>query len=483
MLKKRRAIVWFRQDLRLHDNVALLEAIDSAIEVIPVYVFDERFFGADTDLGFPKTGPHRNKFVLESVADLRKNLRRINGQLIVRVGKTEDILFDIAERAKSGWIFCNRERTPLEVQIQDNLEQRLWSIGQEMRYSRGKMLYHTADLPFPIQHVPDSFAQFRKETERYVAVREPLPEPASSLAQLTCDIDPGEMPSMADFGFEDYQEDPRGNLKYEGGETAGLERLRYYFRETEAVESYRESRNELQGDLFSTKFSPWLAYGCLSPKTIFQEFKAYEDAHGSSKSTHELFYYLLLRDHHRFMAKKYGDLFFEESGIQGSYQNDWSDDYHTFHKWANGETGVPLVDAAMVELYQTGYLSNRARQNVASFLINDLQVNWQFGASYFESMLIDYDVTSNWGNWNQMAGVGSEVRDDQYLNIEAQALRYDPQGEYVKKWLPQFKNMPGEKIHHIHRLSPEEVISYGLDPNGPYIPRKRERGDHRVPSS
>jgi len=483
MSKKRRAIVWFRQDLRLHDNVAMLEAIHSAIEVIPVYVFDERFFGVDSELGFPKTGPHRTRFVLESVADLRKNLRRINGQLIVRVGKTEDILFDIAEQAKSGWIFCNRERTPLEVSIQDNLEQRLWSIGQEMRYSRGKMLYHTADLPFPIQHVPDSFAQFRKETERYVNVREPLPEPERSLAQLTVDIDPGEMPTMADLGIEEYETDSRGAVSFHGGETAGLERLQYYFRQTEAVDAYRETRNELEGDTFSTKFSPWLAYGCLSPKTVYQELKAFEEKYGSSKSTHELFYYLLLRDHHRFMGKKYGDLFYEEGGVQGSYQNDWSDDYHTFHKWVNGETGVPLIDAAMTELLQTGYLSHRARLNVSSYLINDLQVNWQFGASYFESMLIDYDVTSNWGNWNQMAGVGSEVRDDRYLNTEAQAMRYDPQGAYVKKWLPQFEKMPGEKIHQIHRLSPEEVVSYGLDPNGPYIPRERERGDHRVPFS
>jgi deoxyribodipyrimidine photo-lyase len=483
MSKKRRAIVWFRQDLRLHDNVALLEAIHSAIEVIPVYVFDERYFGVDTELGFPKTGPHRTKFLLESVADLRKNLRRINGQLIVRVGKTEDILFDIAEQAKSGWVFCNRERTPMEVTIQDDLEQRLWSIGQEVRFSRGKMLYHTADLPFPIQHVPDSFSQFRKETERYVGVREPMEAPSNSLAQLTVDIDPGEMPSMADFGFEGYHTDRSGNPLFEGGETAGLNRLHTYFNHPDAVDSYRESRSDLSGDLYSTKFSAWLAQGCLSPKTIYQELKKYEERYRDSKSTQELVYNLLLRDHHRFMAKKYGEHFFEEGGVQGSYQNDWSDDYHTFHKWVNGETGVPLVDAAMMELYQTGYLSNRARQNVASYLINDLHVNWQLGASYFESILIDYDVTSNWGNWSQMAGVGSEVRDDRYLNIEAQAFRYDPHGEYVKKWLPQFKDMPGEKIHQIHRLSPEEVISYGLDPNGPYVPRERERGDQRVPSS
>lgn len=483
MSKKRRAIVWFRQDLRLHDNVALLEALHSAIEVIPVFVFDERFFGADNELGFPKTGPHRTKFILESIADLRKNLRRINGQLIVRVGKTEDILFDIAERVKSGWIFCNRERTPQEVAIQDALEQRLWSIGQEMRFSRGKMLYHTADLPFPIQHVPDSFAQFRKETERYVLVREPLATPEVSMAQLTVAIDPGEIPSMADFGYSDYEVDPRGNIVYEGGETAGLERLHYYFEETSAVDSYRETRSALLGDTGTTKFSAWLAHGCLSPKTIYTALKRYENRYGASKSTHEHFYYLLLRDHHRFMAKKYGNLFFEESGIQGSHQNDWSDDYHAFHKWVNGKTGVPLIDAAMTELRQTGYLSNRARQNAASFLINDLQVNWQLGASYFESMLIDYDVTSNWGNWNQVAGVGSEVRDDRYLNAEAQAMRYDPRGTYVKKWLPQFVNMPGEKIHQIHRLSPEEVVSYGLDPDGPYVFREKERGEQRVSSS
>jgi len=466
MQTKRRAIVWFRQDLRLHDNVALNEAINSAIEVIPVYIFDERWFNGETNFGFAKIGPHRTKFIIESIKNLRANLKRIDGELIVRVGKTEDILFELAKKAKSSWIFCNRERTADEVAVQDALEQKLWSIGQEIRFSRGKMLYHTADLPFPIQHVPDSFAQFRKETERYVPVREPLEVPQKNLAQLTVDIDPGEIPGMADFGFEDCKDEARSVLHFQGGESEGLKRLHYYLWETDLVQTYRKTQDEMLGGDYSTKLSPWLAQGCLSPKRVYHELKRYEAERGENKSTYAIFQDLLWRDFYRFMAKKHGDVIFEKGGIQGKAPVEGSNDFRLLQRWVDGETGIPFIDAHMKEIALTGYMSNRGRQNVASFLINDLQVNWQMGAEYFESILIDYDVTSNWGNWNYQAGVGSEVREDRALNIMAQAKRYDPHGEYVKHWLPELRSLPADKVHNPAALPDQERKAYNL--NGHY---------------
>ena len=170
---KRRAIVWFRQDLRLHDNEAISTALRMAEEVIPIYVFDERVFMDKTRFGFPKTGKFRAKFILESVADLRQNLQNLGSNLLVRIGKPECIVADLARELKASWVLCNRERTQEEVFVQDALEQKLWSTGIELLYVRGKMLYHTQDLPVPVHHTPDIFTQFRKDNEHITTVRAP----------------------------------------------------------------------------------------------------------------------------------------------------------------------------------------------------------------------------------------------------------------------------------------------------------------------
>jgi len=270
---KRKAIVWFRMDLRLHDNEALQDAMRNAYEVIPVFVFEDRLFKGNTSFGFPKTGKYRTKFILESVADLRQSLRKLNSDLIIRVGNAEEVLFDLAKSTKTSWIFCNRERTQEEARVQDNLEQKLWSIGQEMRYNRGKMLYYTADLPFPIQHTPDVFTQFRKEVERIVPVREPIPRPTQTFNPLSIDLEPGEIPTLEDFGHQHFEPDPRAVLNFKGGETEGLKRLKYYLWETDFIKEYKESRNGMLGGDYSSKFSPWLAQGCISPKMVYHELK------------------------------------------------------------------------------------------------------------------------------------------------------------------------------------------------------------------
>lgn len=452
----RRAVVWFRLDLRLHDNEALKEALDYADEVVPVYVFDERtFLGQTTQFGFPKTGRYRARFIIESVQELRRSLRERGSDLIVRVGRPEEEVFEIAKKARSSWVFCNRERTEEEVKVQDALEKKLWSIGQEMRYSRGKLLYYTSDLPFPIQHTPDTFTQFRKEVERYVPVRAPLPTP-EELPPITVMLDPGEIPDLGRLGHEPFEPDPRAAAVFRGGESEGLKRLSYYFWEEGLIDDFKETRDGLIGEDYSTKLSPWLAQGCLSPKMVYYELRKYEETYGKNKSTYELFFYLMLRDFFRFMAKKYCSRIFLKGGPQGYPNPRWQDDHSLLKQWIDGRTGIPFIDANMREIKHSGYMSSRGRQNVASFLAHGLEVNWQMGAEYFESILVDYDAASNWGNWSYVAGVGSAPREHRNLNIFAQAKTYDPKGEYVKLWLPELKGLPPEKVHQPGQLSSSE---------------------------
>jgi deoxyribodipyrimidine photo-lyase len=452
---KRCAIVWFRQDLRIHDNEALTTALRMADEVIPIYVFDERVFLGKTRFGFPKTGKFRAKFIIESVADLRRSIRRLGSDLLVRVGKPEYIVSELAYQLKASWVLCNRERTYEEELVQDALERKLWSFGVELLFTRGKMLYHTQDLPVPVQHTPDTFTQFRKENEHITPVRPPFPSP-TSLPPLPGGLEAGEIPSIEDFGHEPFTPDPRSVLPFKGGETEGLARLRHYFWETDAVARYKETRNGLIGADYSSKFSPWLAAGCLSPKLIYHELKRYEHERVRNESTYWLFFELLWRDFFRLMGKKYRNRIFLKSGPQNKDMSHLKNDWEHFWAWAEGRTGVPFIDANMRELNATGWMSNRGRQNTASFLVRDLKVNWQMGAEYFESLLIDYDPCSNWGNWNYVAGVGSDPREDRYFNILTQARNYDPNGDYVRLWCPELSEIPKEKIHRPDLLTANE---------------------------
>ena len=412
--------------------------------MIPIYVFDERTFKGKTSFRFDKTGSYRAQFIIECVENLRASLKKKNLDLIIRVGKPEDIVSDLAKEHSASWVYCNRERTEEEVNVQNSLESNLWHHGIELRYSRGKMLYFTADLPFPISHTPDVFTTFRKEVERFISVREPLASERLQLKPLPGNIEPGEIPTLRDFGLEPKEKN-EGRMR--GGETEALARLRYYLWETDHVSNYKETRNGLLGNDYSTKFSAYLSQGCLSPKKVYSEIKAYEDERVSNDSTYWVIFELLWRDFFRLMGKKHGNSIFQLGGTKHNEKIKQDVDWDKFNAWKNGETGIPFIDANMKELNATGFMSNRGRQNVASFLVNDLEVNWLIGAEYFESLLLDYDPCSNYGNWNYIAGVGSDPRNDRYFNIYSQAKRYDPKGQYVKHWLPVLANLPENHIH------------------------------------
>jgi deoxyribodipyrimidine photo-lyase len=186
---------------------------------------------------------------------------------------------------------------------------------------------------------------------------------------------------------------------------------------------------------YSSKFSPWLALGSISPRFIYAEIKKYEKQFGANDSTYWLVFELLWRDFFRFMFKKYQTKFFLYEGIKTEKVNSKSLNEKLLNQWIIGETPSDFINANMLELQLTGFMSNRGRQNVASYFCNELNMDWRIGAAYFEQQLIDYDVCSNWGNWAYLAGVGNDPRGHRYFNIEKQAADYDKKMKFRKWWL------------------------------------------------
>ena len=431
----KRSIVWFRSDLRIHDNEALSDALAHNDEIIPLYVVDPRLKSGKTKAGFDKMGVYRRKFVQESLEDLRRNFQKRGTTLYVREGYPEEVIPQIAREYKTSYVYCNRERTSEEVKLQDDLEAAMWTIGQEIRYFRGKMLYYTADLPFPVTHCPDNFTAFRKEVEKVVPIRPPIPSP-ETIRPLSMEMEAGSI----DLSYS--SNDCTKDLFFKGGETEALKELNYYLWESNNIASYKETRNGLLGRDYSSKLSAHLSKGTLSPKLVYFEVKKYEEQVKKNKSTYWLIFELLWRDFFRLMGKKHGNSIFQLSGTKGAKQEKLYDNKVLFDKWAQGNTGIPFVDANMRELNATGFMSNRGRQNVASFLVKDMKINWLWGAEYFESLLVDYDPCSNYGNWNYIAGVGSDPREDRYFNLPLQTQKYDPDGQYIRHWLPELAEAP-----------------------------------------
>lgn len=296
--------------------------------------------------------------------------------------------------------------------------------------------------------------------EKHATVNPPFPSPRL-LRPLPDGLDVGEIPAVEDLGLTAPAFDDRGVLQFRGGETEALARLDGYFWKADRLRIYKETRNGMLGEDYSSKFSPWLALGCLSPRHVYEQVQQYEEQRVRNDSTYWLIFELLWRDYFRFICAKHGDKIFRASGMQG-ISIAWKQDWQRFDLWQAGLTGFPLVDANMREIAATGFMSNRGRQNVASFLTKNLGIDWRMGAEWFESLLIDYDVCSNWGNWNYTAGVGNDARGFRFFNILKQSKDYDPEGKYVKHWLPELANVPASKVHEPWKLQPVEQKRFGV---------------------
>jgi deoxyribodipyrimidine photo-lyase len=427
----RRSIVWFKTDLRLHDNETLIKAISQSDEIIPVYCFDDSQFET-TEFGFKKTGNFRAQFLFESLIDLDKNLRSIGSGLLILKGKPEIEIPKIVQEYKVSKVFAKREVSYEEKQKEARVQEELFKLKCELNTFSTSTLYHAEDLPFSIKDIPDVFTNFRKKTEKDSFIRVSFEEPKELKSP---EIQSLKLPTLEELGLDFQPIDSRTVLPFKGGETDAIARLNHYFFETKCISEYKETRNGLVGADYSSKFSAWLALGCISPRFIHDELKKYEKQFGANESTYWLVFELLWRDYFRFMMKKYNAKFFQQAGIQNKGISINKHNTSQLQEWIDGETGVDFVDANMIELKLTGFMSNRGRQNVASYLCNDLKLDWRYGAAYFEQQLIDYDVCSNWGNWAYLAGVGNDPRGNRYFNIEKQASDYDKDKKYRNLWL------------------------------------------------
>lgn len=417
-------IYWFRQDLRLADNPAFARACEQADALLPVYCVPPR---STTPWGFERTGPHREYFQQTAVSALADQLSARGSALMSIEGNAVEELVTLAKRLGVERIVCERIAAPEEhAQVQA-----LRAAGLTVEDDWQSSLFMPGALPMSIEELPDVFSSFRRLVEKAHALpRQVVPAP-TKLPALPVGISPApiELPNAPEL--DQRSAFPYQTADFNGSEHAALAHLRQYF-DRGLANSYKATRNSLSALDDSTKFSPWLALGSLSAPQIYQALTAFEAEHGANDSTYWIFFELMWRDYFRFLHLKYGIRLYRASGLNG--KDAPPHNAQGFARWCRGETGEALIDAGMRELTATGYLSNRLRQIVASYLIHDLRCDWRAGAAWFEAQLIDYDVYSNQGNWLYIAGHGTDPRGGRRFNTAKQASEHDADGSYRKAW-------------------------------------------------
>lgn len=433
-------IYWFRHDLRLHDAPALTQAAALARRLggwlLPVYVHDPAL-RAPTPWGFERTGPQRRAWLGMALQDLSAQLQGLGSRLLHTEDDPVRALSTLAQALGQPLLVCEEIAAPEEEGQVQALRQR----GLTVHTIWQSTLMAPESLPFAPEAVPDVFTPFRQALESQgvrpcppaptLRTLPPLPQGAALQTALTLALrhPPAPPPALPDL--DDRTAFPWHRPAFHGGEQAALAHLRQYCARG-LPHHYKATRNAVDGVDNSSKWSPWLATGALSARTAWAAIAAFEAEHGASPSTYWLGFELLWRDHFRWLHRKHGRRLYRARGLNG--QTPPPHDPAAFARWCRGETGQRFIDAGMRELAATGYMSNRMRQNVASYLIHDLGGDWRAGAAWFESCLIDHDVYSNQGNWLYLSGRGTDPRPQRRFNPELQARTHDPEGRYRRAW-------------------------------------------------
>lgn len=461
-----RSIAWLRNDLRLIDN-PVLHLAAKARSCVPVVCLDPKSFGPNTAihpgwcaLQTPKLGYLRGRFLLESVSALQRDLRAIGSDLLVLVGSPETLLPPLV--ASDELIYSTEVGTE-ESSASDSVKRDVNSQGGTVTELWGSQtLYDSTQLPFVAAKLPEPFTAFRnvvENPESAALVPEPLPVPnlppflCESLGLELTDIDSALQQLGVEVGINrkvlDLNATPsaassaQSTTAFTGGEQAAKQRLEAFVHH--GLGTYKQTRDSLMGEYFSSKMSPWLAVGCISPRSVYHRVVQYEEEHGETIDTYWLGFELKWRDFFRFFAVKYGASLYHIAGpAKPKKKVPWERDKLKFQRWCDGQTGIPFVDANMRELSATGYMSNRGRQCVASFLTQDLRLDWRWGAIWFEHCLLDHDVASNYGNWACAAGVGMKGQRVNKFNMAKQAQQYDKDAVYIKTWIPEVADLPAE---------------------------------------
>ena len=408
-----RSLYWFRNDLRLNDNLSLNLALAKSDAILFVYVHDIKN-EKKCRWGFERFGKHRKLFLSQGLAELKEKLSKSGHSLNTYVDDSVTVLVDLVKKYKIDTIFCESITSYEEVKQIEGLKAR----GMNVNLLWQSSLFANDQLPFNINDLPNVFTNFRKAIE----LSEIKPNKPVCTPEKLFNIDSITDSHSAIFNVKtiDYQKSsfPISQEDFMGGEKAGTSYLKKYFN-SEKPSTYKKTRNELMGINFSTKMSPWLAIGFISSRQIFNFLEDYENKKTKNESTYWILFELMWRDYFRFIFKKFGNNIFHKQGLK-FFKANVEHSTNNFNLWMAGETKNEFINAGMVELKETGFLSNRMRQIVASYLVNELACDWRAGAAWFESQLIDYDVYSNQCNWAYIAGCGTDPRGGRHFNIEKQ---------------------------------------------------------------
>jgi len=413
----KRGLVWFTEDLRVDDNETLLKAIEENEEVLPIYFLPDNSL---EQLDIPRIGNTRMTFIKESLNNLRAQLQQIGGDLLVIEGAAETQIASLCKLYNIRKVYTKKQVGSEEKTAQQSVKKQLLGLGIDFETYSTSTLFHPDDLPFSVRDIPMLFTKFRKLAEKESVVREPFDAPR----QIT-------IPPIESTPFTSETSSHAAWLH--GGEIEAQKRMRHFIWDSQAIRTYKETRDQLAGLDFSSKFSSWLSQGCISPRRIYSEIKRFERDVVTNESTYWVIFELLWRDFFRFSFKKYPNAYFQLHGLgQQARYTDF--DSTKFEAWTQGKTSEALINAGMNELRETGFVSNRMRQILASYWVFGMQQDWRYGAAWFEYCLVDYDVASNWGNWAYIAGVGNDNRGGREFNVEKQALLYDKDGSYRALW-------------------------------------------------
>ena len=433
------AIVLFTRDLRVHDHPPLAAATGTADRVVPLFVLDEALLGS----GFAV--PNRLAFLLESLADLDRSLRARGGALVVRRGDVVPETMAIAGETSAGAIHLSDD---VSAYARGRLE-RLARERIEVHAHPGVTIVPPGDV-LPIGS--DHFRVFTPYWRRWAD--EPLRPVHGAPRRLVLPprLARGRVPRLADLT-------PGAPSPHRpaGGETAARRRLGRWI--SRGLERYGELHDDLAADATS-RLSPYLRFGCISPREVLERVRGRPGAEPFVRQ-------LCWRDFHQQVTAANPDMPRRDYRDRGRR---WRTDTDLLAAWKAGRTGIPLVDAGMRQLAREGWMHNRARLVTASFLTRDLGIDWRAGAGHFWDLLVDGEIANNAGNWQWVAGTGNDTRPNRVLNPIRQARRFDPDGEYVRRHVPELAGVGGSAVHEPWKLPAAE--RRGLDYPDPLVERE-----------
>jgi deoxyribodipyrimidine photo-lyase len=428
----RTAIVLLTRDLRVHDNPALSNAAHEAERIVPLFVFDEAILGS----AFAR--PNRVAFLLDALGDLDASLTARGANLVLRSGDVVAETLALARDVGAEAVFVSEDVSGYAQRRQRRLEETCRRDRIALRVTPGVTVAPLRSIETGSGSHYSVFTPFYRAWSR--APRRAV-EPAPRRLSMPTGVSRGRMPTLGRL----VDGSPSPELP-PGGETVGRQKLSAWLRS--GVAGYDAAHDALAADATS-RLSPYLHFGCLSPLEV--ERRAAEIA-GAAPFLRQFAW----RDFfHQLLAAR-PETTHEDMRLRGER---WSGDGDALEAWQRGETGYPIVDAGMRQLLREGYMHNRARLITASFLVRHLRVDWRAGARHYFDWLVDADVANNVGNWQWVAGTGANPRPNRAFNPLRQAYRFDPDGAYVRRHVPELAAIDGRAVHEPWRLS-ESVPGY-----------------------